>query len=101
MPSIERRAIRRTRGGYQRKVLATRTLTPHTVAISDKFLFVLARTATDNYIIRVPTRAILKLVGLPWNHAMSGEVLDIDPNTTDYQYDQKVPEFMREDGHEE
>lgn len=71
-----------------------KTLTPHTLASHQSYMFVMARNATDNFILRVPMRAVLQILGLPKNHAVSAEVLDIDPDTTEFTYGGHYPKFV-------
>lgn len=80
-----------------RKAL-TRSITPHTLAITEKYVFVMARSATENFILKIPTKAVLKLLGDPdWQiKSMSARVLDIDPDSTDYTYKGAYPRFLEE-----
>lgn len=94
MPSAARK-IRRVRVG--RKAL-TRSITPHTLAITENYVFVLARSVTDNFVLKIPTRAMLKLLGDPnWTiHTVKGGVMDIDPDTTNYVYTGQYPRFLQD-----
>lgn len=91
MPSIARRT-RRVK--VNRGRIVTRSLTPHTLATTNTFLFVLARNATDNFAIRVPIKAVRELLGLPRDHYLESKVLDVDPETTDYTYKGQYPRFL-------
>lgn len=73
-----------------------RSVTPHTIAASDGWFFVLGRNATDNFVVRIPMKAVRQLLGLPRDFVLvnAGEVLDIDPETTDYRYTGKYPRFL-------
>lgn len=100
-PSKGRAAIRRNRvtttRGPNGRIAGTKTITPHTLAASDRFLFVLARSAGANYIVRVPMAALKQLLGLPKNFDVQPTVLDIDPQTTDFDYAGTYPKFLRAD----
>lgn len=85
--------MRRVRTGHK---ALTRSLTPHTIAATEKYVFILARSATDNFAMKIPTAAVLKVLGNPdWQIRSTGpRVLDIDPQTTEYTYVGPYPKFM-------
>lgn len=91
MPSRARstRRVRSTRGN-----ILMETLTPHTLASHESYLFVMSRNATDNFILRIPMKAVLSILGLPKNHAITAQVLDIDPDTTEFTYSGRYPKFV-------
>lgn len=79
--------------------LLSRSLTPHTIAANDKFVFVMARNAYDNFIIRIPAKALRELMQMPKDHQWDATVIDVDPQTTDYTYTGQFPAFLGdEDG---
>lgn len=95
MPSAVRR-IRRVRVG--KNGVLTRSITPHTLAVADKYVFVMGRNATDNFIVRLPLKAVRQLLGIPREHQIDASVLDIDPDTTEYTYGGQYPKFLQDEG---
>lgn len=97
MPS---NAVKTRRTHVRRGKVLSRGITPHTIAANDNFLFIIGRNAYDNFVVRVPAKALRQLLGLPRDHRWDPRVIDVDPQTTEYEYRGAYPDFLSDEEEE-